>query len=272
MEKQDSQSFHNTRGSKTISKDSLNLRLISAIFMVPLALGIVIVGGWLFVIFLSIIACLMGWEWSRMTLESDKLCCFLLSFLGVLSIVQRPVSAFVILFIGVMISLIVFFKKFNHIGWFILGCFYCSLTLYSLTWVRNKSLSIFLWLILLVWATDICAYFVGRKFKGIKLCPAISPNKTWSGLVGGMSGAFVIGLIFANIFGQSYFFMAILSSFVAAWSQIGDLFESWVKRQFSVKDSSQIIPGHGGVLDRMDGLLAAAPLVAILCFIDSLKF
>ncbi len=111
----------------------------------------------------------------------------------------------------------------------------------------------------IVWTTDVLGYFAGRAFGGPKLWPAVSPKKTWSGAIAGTIGAVVVALLVAAQFGSfnriAIITVALLLSVV---SQAGDLFESWVKRQFDAKDSSHIIPGHGGVMDRLDGFWAAA--------------
>ncbi|MGE0775288.1 MAG: phosphatidate cytidylyltransferase [Sphingomonadaceae bacterium] len=120
-----------------------------------------------------------------------------------------------------------------------------------------------LWTLAIVWATDIFAYFSGRYFGGPKLAPSISPSKTWSGLAGGVVAAGVIGPIVAS---QTNLPMAcyLLGAPLGLLSQGGDLFESWVKRQAGVKDSGSIIPGHGGVLDRLDGLVPVATAMGLL--------
>src|SRR5690606_13899764 len=111
-----------------------------------------------------------------------------------------------------------------------------------------------------VWVTDILAYFVGKAVGGPKLAPSISPGKTWSGAIGGAAGGTLAGLIVAQFVpttaGMAVICVAALALSVV--SQAGDLFESSLKRRFSVKDSGRIIPGHGGVMDRVDGLVAAA--------------
>ncbi|MGX8832508.1 phosphatidate cytidylyltransferase [Brucella abortus] len=113
-----------------------------------------------------------------------------------------------------------------------------------------------------VWSTDITAYFNGRALGGPKLAPRFSPNKTWSGAIGGAAAAVAGGLLVASLVaapgGWGVPVLALLLSIV---SQIGDLAESWVKRQFGAKDSGRLLPGHGGVLDRVDGLVAAAALL-----------
>lgn len=116
-----------------------------------------------------------------------------------------------------------------------------------------------------VWANDIGAYVFGRTIGGAKLAPKISPNKTWAGVVGGLGcGIAAAAAIATAASGMSVMLAILLALVIGAASQAGDLFESWIKRRFEVKDSGRLIPGHGGVLDRVDGVLAAAPLAAIL--------
>ena len=110
------------------------------------------------------------------------------------------------------------------------------------------------WAMVVTWATDIFAYVAGRSIGGAKLAPALSPNKTWAGLIGGMAGAGAIGWLAAWYFGLGSPFLYIGAP-MGAVAQAGDLYESWMKRRAGVKDSGTILPGHGGVLDRLDGLL-----------------
>ncbi len=111
----------------------------------------------------------------------------------------------------------------------------------------------------IVWTTDVVGYFAGRTIGGPKLLPAVSPKKTWSGAIAGTFAAVLVAVVVATQFGLlNKLAIALLALFLSIASQFGDLFESWVKRQFDAKDASQIIPGHGGVMDRLDGFWAAA--------------
>ena len=140
------------------------------------------------------------------------------------------------------------------------------LALVSLRQHPESGLEYVLALFVIVWANDIGGYVFGRMIGGARLAPKISPNKTWAGVVGGLG--------FAvspqppqwrwSADGVPVVLAALLALIIGAAAQAGDLFESWIKRRFEVKDSGRLIPGHGGVLDRVDGLLAAAPLAAIL--------
>jgi phosphatidate cytidylyltransferase len=125
-----------------------------------------------------------------------------------------------------------------------------------------------LFLFLVVWASDIGAYLAGRAFGGPKLWPAVSPNKTWSGAAGGLGAAVLVALVATQLFPGPAAFIPVVAvaALLGLASQAGDLLESAIKRHFHVKDSSHLIPGHGGLLDRLDGVLAAAPVAALLSF------
>jgi phosphatidate cytidylyltransferase len=127
----------------------------------------------------------------------------------------------------------------------------------------DHGLGLTLWTLMIVWATDICAYFAGRAIGGPKIAPAISPSKTWAGLCGGMLGAGLTGAFLAHRLSlpEALFW---LGAPLAMLAQVGDFFESWMKRRAGVKDSGSIIPGHGGVMDRLDGLVPVTTAVGVL--------
>lgn len=208
----------------------LKPRVISALIMLAVFLFSVTVGGWLFNGLVVAAALLMIREWD-----------FLVA------------------------------GKSNKWGWY--GIAYISIAASSLIWLRNYTtfnnehigMGLVIFIIAIVIATDVCAYFVGKKFGRTKLAPRISPGKTWEGLVGGVAGAALVGLLCASLTPEpdtlaKTIILAMLLAFVA---QAGDLFESHIKREAGVKDSGQLIQGHGGVLDRFDGILTAAPAYAI---------
>jgi phosphatidate cytidylyltransferase len=118
-------------------------------------------------------------------------------------------------------------------------------------------------ILLVVWVTDIGGYFAGRNVGGPKLWPRVSPNKTWAGAIGGFVGSLMVATIFAAFGFGKVWPMLLVGAALSIASQLGDLFESAVKRHFGVKDSSHIIPGHGGLMDRLDGFIAAIVLAAI---------
>jgi phosphatidate cytidylyltransferase len=145
------------------------------------------------------------------------------------------------------------------------GLLYAGLPTAGLIFLREQPAGVAytLWTLAIVWATDIGAYFAGRAIGGAKLAPRLSPNKTWAGLFGGMAGALVVGAMLATVGGlpATCYWLAPL---LAVLAQMGDLFESWLKRKAGVKDSGRLLPGHGGALDRLDGVVPVAVLVAAL--------
>ncbi len=146
------------------------------------------------------------------------------------------------------------------LGWGFLYIAIPSFALLSLSWVW---VTLVFWVFAVTWATDIFAYFAGRAVGGPKLAPKISPNKTWAGLVGGIAGAALCGWLIATWFEMEAFFLW-MGGPMAVVAQAGDLYESWEKRRAGVKDSGSLLPGHGGVLDRLDGLLAATVATTLL--------
>ncbi len=161
--------------------------------------------------------------------------------------------------------------------WQVFGFVYCLLPAVSLLWIRERAeyqgigtgFDLLIWVFLVVWSTDIGAYFAGRAIGGPKLAPSISPNKTIAGLVGGVASATVLAGAWARFIGlpSELFWLAPL---FATAAQLGDLFESWLKRRADVKDSGTWLPGHGGLLDRLDGLVPVAMLTAGLMMVGGL--
>jgi phosphatidate cytidylyltransferase len=144
------------------------------------------------------------------------------------------------------------------------GVAYVGLPVLALLLLRGQENGLLLafWAMALVWATDIGAYFAGRAIGGAKLAPAISPNKTWAGFIGGVICAGLFAALLTR-WGLAWP-LVVATPVLAAVSQGGDLYESWLKRRAGVKDSGNLLPGHGGVLDRLDGLVPVAPLAALL--------
>lgn len=145
------------------------------------------------------------------------------------------------------------------------GVLYSALPVMALLYLREQENGLMLafWTMATVWATDIGAFFAGRSIGGPKIAPSISPSKTWAGLVGGMVTALLFAIVLNAYLGLPYV-LVLASAPLAVVAQVGDFLESWMKRQAGVKDSGTLIPGHGGVLDRVDGLVPVAPIVALL--------
>jgi phosphatidate cytidylyltransferase len=134
--------------------------------------------------------------------------------------------------------------------------------------VPELGLSVLVWLLIVVWTTDTAAYFAGRRIGGPRLAPRISPGKTWAGFAGGIVGATLASVLVALALGSTRLpYAALLGALLAVVAQIGDLGESAVKRLAGVKDTGSLIPGHGGVLDRVDSLLLAAPVLALFALL-----
>ena len=149
-------------------------------------------------------------------------------------------------------------------GWSVGGFFYALLPALALLWVRERDLHglvLLLWVFIITWSTDIGAYFVGRSFGRRKLAPSISPNKTVEGLYGGIAAATLLGGAWVMLTGLGQPLLLLAPLFAIA-AQAGDLFESGMKRRAGVKDSATWLPGHGGALDRLDGLVPVAVLTA----------
>jgi phosphatidate cytidylyltransferase len=150
-------------------------------------------------------------------------------------------------------------------AWYASGFVYALLPALALLWVRERDahgLELLVWVFLVTWSTDIGAYFVGRSIGRRKLAPSISPGKTVEGLYGGMAAAALVGSGWALATGLGKPLLALAPVFAVA-AQGGDLFESWMKRRAGVKDSGTWLPGHGGILDRLDGLVPVAVLTAL---------
>jgi phosphatidate cytidylyltransferase len=220
--------------------NELATRTAVGIILVAIALASALLGGTIFAVLVALIATVMYIEWSRMV------------------------------------------GKWGF-GWRLYGFIYCLLPAISLLWIRERAeyqgigrgFDLLIWVFLVVWSTDIGAYFAGRGIGGPKLAPSISPNKTIAGLVGGVVSATIIAGAWVNFVStdsptrlpDSLYWLA--APFAVA-AQLGDLFESGLKRRAGVKDSGTWLPGHGGLLDRLDGLVPVAVLTAALMMLGAL--
>jgi phosphatidate cytidylyltransferase len=186
-------------------------------------------------------------------------------------ILALGIPSWTLVLIGILLAILVTLPSHGRRSlWFGLGILYVATPAMAMLWVRDDPVTgqgviLLAWILALVIATDTGAYAAGRSIGGPKLAPRISPNKTWAGLLGGVVAAALVGLIFGLLLQlPSIWKLMILSGGLAVIEQVGDLLESAFKRRFGMKDSSHIIPGHGGVLDRVDGLLAVSVAVAAL--------
>lgn len=246
----------------------LRQRILSALVLAPIALGAVWAGSWAFVALAALAGGLLAWEWTRLCCGRFGLSGFLLAAMAVaVAVLARmaPIGAVLVIFAALFAVPAAERTKPVVMLWMIAGVFYIGLPCFALVWLRELGRETLFWLLCLVWATDIGAYAAGRSIGGPKLAPSISPKKTWAGLLGGILSAAAVGVVTGMATDASVSGLACLSGGLAVMAQAGDLLESWVKRHFGVKDSSAVIPGHGGVFDRLDGLLVTAPVVAIIC-------
>jgi phosphatidate cytidylyltransferase len=261
----------------------LRLRVKSALILVALTLTLTCAGAQTFAALIIVFAALMSWEWARVVRGRADDAIFFLQVIaigaaGILTLINYPASAVGIIVLATWLSFWIhrISKISNDPWWTAAGVYYAGFPAIALIAIREDpdyGLLAILYLFLVVWSADTGAFFVGRLFGGPRLAPSISPNKTWSGLFGGAFFAGLAGLAFALWLGNtSAPMLTALSVFLAMVSQGGDLGESFIKRVFGIKHSSGLIPGHGGVLDRLDGLVFAAigaGLVAVA--VDPLK-
>jgi phosphatidate cytidylyltransferase len=259
------------------SPSGLRLRVVSTLAMVPLALALVILGGWSFAGLVGLAVVLMAIEWRGLTEgrygeHAGVLAAASVAGVGLLVVLLtasgRPFEALLALAVGAVVAALIAWRSEAPPLWIGLGAAYLALPALALIWLRGLpeiGLPLVVWLLVVVWTTDILAYFVGRNVGGPRLAPRISPGKTWSGLCGGVLAAALAGAVTAWAIGSERMVHAAgLGGLLAIVAQLGDLIESACKRHVGVKDSGTLIPGHGGVLDRLDGLILAAPVLALL--------
>jgi phosphatidate cytidylyltransferase len=249
------------------SLSNLQLRIISGAFFGAIVIAGVWLGGLPFRILCSVMAAGIFVEWRAITATRSpamlvRACeITFIAALGALIAGTPELLIFGLLAGAVLAGYAAMAAGKSNI-WLPAGIAYAGFPAACLAFLRGgdeTGLVTALLLLATVWATDIFAYFVGRSLGGPKLAPSISPGKTWTGGVGGVAAAVAATLAVAAWFGPAGSpVFPIVIALVSVWSQIGDLFESWVKRRFGVKDSGTMIPGHGGMMDRVDGLVAAA--------------
>lgn len=256
--------------------DELKLRIISAVVLGIIVLLITWIGGQTFALLWAVIAFLILREFNRICRQSMPISINIFSYLLLALVVVAWLSGERYTAFGMYcIGMIVFsFWEYitNKTAWSPIALSYAILPFFAMSDLRSdtfEGLIIILLLFFAVWGADVFAYFTGRTFGGPKLAPRISPNKTWSGFIGSLVGALLLSWMIdwaAGFEPISVFFLIMLC--VAVVSQLGDLMESALKRKFNVKDSGTSIPGHGGVLDRIDGLVVAAVFLWLVTLIS----
>lgn len=259
-------------------------RLISALVMAGGAVITAWIGGWPFKIVWFLLSAIVFREWMAILCPGERIdtvrkgvpyVLLLACFLGPVSVIlltDGPTTWKMLL--GAIAICALAFGVFAAVyglrlaKWALLGCAYATLLFASVTLLRladSYGLTVIFFLFAVVWGADVGAYFAGRAIGGPKLAPSISPNKTWSGFCGGMVAGVALALCVLLVAGQALRPMhAVVAAVLALASVGGDLFESYFKRRFGVKDSGHLIPGHGGFMDRLDGFIFAAVLAALI--------
>lgn len=259
-----------TGTTSTPSARNLWLRIASAAVLAPLAIVAAWLGSWPFTLFWTLAAIAVWWEWiglvelsGRNVLLATGVCALALQ--AILFETGNVSIAIMVVALGVLAGIVTAGRRAPAVAG---GVVYASALLLAAAIVRSDAdygFAAILFLYAVVWGTDIGGYFAGRAFGGPKLAPSISPKKTWSGAIGGTAAGIAAAMAVTALFSIGNALMiGIVALVLSVASQGGDLFESWLKRRFDVKDASGLIPGHGGVMDRLDGFIFAVAAAAMI--------
>jgi len=254
------------------------VRSLSTAVIIPVAGYMLIIGGNFLSLCISILGAVMIWEMARAifgAVHSSLLIALSIGF-GVLILLAGLKIGVLLLCIVALLFLVSFLiycrviKQVDKIINFLFCSLFIVIPCILFLWLRDtKELIILLWILSCVIATDVGAYVVGKIVGGAKLAPKISPNKTWSGLFGGVTASAITGFGFSVFWMEAHLKFVCLSLLIAIVAQMGDLLESSFKRKYSLKETSNIIPGHGGIMDRLDGHMAAVTFIALISFTTS---
>ena len=263
-------SEHEAAPSAAAGQDSRNLlmRIAAAFVLAPLAIGAAYAGGWWWAMLVTLAAIGLFVEWLMMTCAERNVA---VTVSGIVALalatpflaVGRVEAALVVLGLGLIAVSV---RASPPRIWGIAGYLYAAAAQVASVAVRldhTQGFSALILVLLVVWVTDIGGYFAGRGIGGPKLWPRVSPKKTWAGAIGGFAASLAVAIGFSAVGHGKALPLLVLAAALSIAAQFGDLFESAVKRRFGVKDSSHIIPGHGGIMDRLDGFVAAIVLAAI---------
>jgi len=247
--------------------NNVMLRIASAAVLAPIAIGFAYIGGWLFLALCAAAAARILWEWMRLVADHPDRRMLLLGFAALIAALfltgfDEPAAAAATIVIGAALAGgTLMAPARNSVGWAMGGIFYAGIAFLGPAVLRRDptlGFTAVLFVALTVWATDICAYAAGRAIGGPLLWPEISPHKTWAGAIGGLLGGVAAGTLVAYASGiGTLAAIGVIALLLSLLTQVGDLFESAVKRRFGAKDASYLIPGHGGLMDRLDGFLVA---------------
>ncbi len=264
------------RGGAARPKSEVLLRLASALVLAALALAATIASPWSFLVLIVVSGVIVAWEWGRLVRGEgfDRLAIVeaaSVAAVALLLTLGRPDIA-ALAFLVAAGAIVVLSRSSGRLIWSLGGLVYAALPAAALVFLRGDAALgavAVLYLFAVAWTTDTASYAAGRLIGGPKLAPRISPRKTWSGFVVGALTPALVGDLFAlALEDTSAWRLALVSVGLAVACQFGDLLESAVKRHFGAKDMSKLIPGHGGLLDRIDGLLIAAVLAGLIALRD----
>lgn len=257
-------------------------RIITALVALLLLVPIIIYGKWPFIIFAYLLATIALFELMRMYAKdvailytfaaTPFLWLILLANDGLqLGTYALDMSSILIIMLVLLLTLSVLTKNrftFDQASFVLFATLYVGAAFYFLLETRMVGLNYFLFILFLVWSTDSGAYFVGKSLGKRKLWPAISPNKTVGGALGGLAMALIVGVVFQMVypFDYSFIYIIFISLVISIAGQLGDLVASAIKRHYDIKDFGKIFPGHGGVLDRVDSLLFVFIVLQLLQF------
>lgn len=251
----------------------LPVRAIVGLGLVLGALAAIWLGGGAFWVVCSAVGIGMIGEWGRLVGLSAARARLLQFTLAVPLALMGPWGAGPDFFaLGLVAGAALFALAVTQRPWAALGVIYLGLAVLGLLLIRHqlRGMLFTFWALALVWACDIGAYFAGRWIGGAKLAPDISPNKTWAGALGGLAAASLFAALL-HVYAGLPWRLTLATPLLAIVAQGGDLFESWLKRRAGVKDSGTILPGHGGLLDRLDGLAPVAPVAAFLVMLPEVR-
>lgn len=263
------------RSARAQSNREIGLRVASGLVLAALALALVKIGSWPFLGLIAVAGTLAAWEWSGLVggkMAKPAFAIHAVALLCAIALTATGQGAYglVALFAGTILTAFVAGSGLAA-AWAGAGVLYVGLPAMALVWLRMGDASGWaaVWfLFLIVWSTDTGAYVIGRSFGGPRLAPRISPNKTWSGALGGIAISAGVAYLFALwLEGTSPAVLVLVAILLSIVAEAGDLAESAIKRRFKVKDAGHLIPGHGGLLDRVDALLFAAVAAALLALI-----
>ena len=258
------------------SLSELPLRVVSALVLATVAIAATFLSPWTFLALVILASFAVAWEWGRLVRSAS------FDAAAIMQMVSVAAAAILVALGRIDLALLVFVLAIGIVAalgrpasravWSAVGVVYVALPVAALVWLRgDEALGAvaILFVLVVAWTTDTVSYVAGRLLGGPKLAPSISPKKTWSGFLIGTLAPALIGYAFAAAIGDtSAWALGAVAVLLALACQLGDLFESAVKRHFGTKDMSQLIPGHGGLLDRLDGFLLAAVVAAAIALRD----